>query len=75
MLFFGKAAITGCGVVEMNSAALQTEAADGSWGGADSGDGYRADVMRGMRADVREEKAAISRIAADAAAKLSGGQR
>lgn len=58
----------------MNSAALETEKADGLWAGADGNDeGYQADVMRGMRADIRQEKAGISRATAQAAAKLSGG--
>lgn len=58
----------------MDSVVLETEAADGTWEGTEAGgNNYRADVMRGMRADIRQEKAGVSRTAADAAAKLARG--
>lgn len=63
-----KATIAGCGVVKRNSAAMETEAAD--WGGENSGDGFRANAMRGVRADVREEKAGVSRAVGDATKRL-----
>lgn len=46
--------------MKRNSAAMETESS--GWGGKDSGSGFRADAMRGMRADVREEKAGVSRV-------------
>ncbi|CAM9840876.1 unnamed protein product [Ectocarpus sp. 6 AP-2014] len=60
----GKAVIAGCGLVKRNSAAMETEGA--GWGGADSGNSFRANAMRGVRADVREEKAAVSRAVGNA---------
>ena len=38
---------------------METESSD--WGGNNSDNGFRADAMRGVRADVREEKAGVSR--------------
>lgn len=46
--------------MKRNSAAMETEST--GWGGKDSGNGFRADAMRGVRADVREEKAGVSRV-------------
>lgn len=43
---------------------METEASD--WGGADSGNSFRANAMRGVRADVREEKAGVSRAVGSA---------
>lgn len=45
---------------------METEDAEGAWDGAGSGSGFRADAMRGMRADVRQEKAGVSRAVGDA---------
>ncbi|CAM9716034.1 unnamed protein product [Scytosiphon promiscuus] len=59
-----KATITGCGLVKRNSAAMETEAV--GWEGSDGSKGFRADAMRGVRADVREEKAGVSRAVAGA---------
>lgn len=66
-----QATIAGCGLVKRNSAAMETESSD--WGGKDSGNGFRADAMRGMRADVREEKAGVSR-AVGRSLKASSGE-
>lgn len=38
---------------------METEAAN--WAAAESGSSFRANAMRGVRADVREEKAGVSR--------------
>lgn len=59
-----QATITGCGLVKRNSAAMETEAV--GWEGSDGRKGFRADAMRGVRADVREEKAGVSRAVAGA---------
>lgn len=45
--------------MKRNSAAMETEVAD--WAGAKSGNSFQANAMRGVRADVREEKAGVSR--------------
>eukprot|EP00752_Nemacystus_decipiens_P004748 g4325.t1 len=67
-----KATIAGCGLVKRNSAAMETES--GSWTGVDSGkDGFRANAMRGVRADVREEKAGVSRAVGSALKSAPSG--
>lgn len=46
---------------------METEASDWVEGGSNGGgSGFRAEAMRGMRADVREEKAGISRAVGEA---------
>lgn len=66
-----QATIAGCGLVKRNSAAMETEAA--SWAGAESGNSFQANAMRGVRADVREEKAGISRAVGSALRSLPSG--
>lgn len=57
---------------------METESA--SWAGAESGGkGFRANAMRGVRADVREEKAGVSRAVGSAlrsppAGSAAGGE-
>lgn len=59
--------------MKRHSAAMETES--GGWGGKDSGSGFRAEAMRGMRADVREEKAGVSRVAGRSLRPLSSSSR
>eukprot|EP00903_Cladosiphon_okamuranus_P008197 g7893.t1 len=67
----GKATITDCGLVKRNSAAMETEV--GSWAGAETGNSFQANAMRGVRADVREEKAGVSRAMGRALKALHSG--
>lgn len=69
-----QATIADCGLVKRNSAAMETEDAGGGWGGTGSDNGFRAEAMRGMRADVREEKAGISRVVGDAIRSAGEGE-
>lgn len=48
---------------------METEVAD--WAGAESGNSIQANAMRGVRADVREEKAGVSRALGNALKSLS----
>lgn len=57
--------------MKRNSAAMETEA--GSWAGVESGNSFRANAMRGVRADVREEKAGVSKALRSALGSLPPG--
>lgn len=58
-------------MVKMNSVALEPEDVGEEPGSAASDQGYRVEVMRGLRADLREEKAGIRRAASAATRKSS----